>query len=179
MATGPIRKIAFAATGSATPTLPALGSNITWATPWLTTVGGQPGTSDDLQLGADAVEMTMREETIEDDPPVAQSREGEWITKNQLDMVTFSVHGAEKAIDGLSSTAVTTSNEVEEGVSITYRAMCVEVAGVKIYYMPKVRVKVIKPSLPVTGGVATATVECKVFGTSSYPAGFSALEFNG
>lgn len=178
METGTIRKIAFGAQDSAKPTLPAAGGNVTWASPWVYTLGGQPGASDTGYLDEDTVAMKEREESLDIDPPLAQNRLDEIIFKNGLDTVSFAAYTVDAAILALDSTAVNTSGTVEKGTTITYRAMCIEVTGRGIVYCPKVRVKV---NAPAEGGVkklAKATFECKVFGTTSIPSGFQYDKFD-
>ena len=173
-----VRKIVFGVSESAVPTLPAQGSDITWTTPWLTTLGGQPGDSDDAYLDEDSIDVTPIEESLTDDPPLAQNKLGEVMFKNGIEMVAFTTYSVKQAVFDLSSTSVATSNVTEEGVTITYRAMCIEYTGVGLLYFPKVRVKV--------SGVPSAIkdhskveLEAVVFGTTTIPAGWQWHEFDG
>lgn len=176
--TGTVRKVAFASSESAIPTLPAIGGNITYSTPWDTTVGGQPGASDDAYLDEDSVSITPRHEEVEIDPPLALNTLEEIVIKNGVSAVSFGVYSVSAPVFALSSTATLTSNKSEEGAVITYRAMVVEITGKGILYFPKVRVKVSGTEGAVKK-LQKVSIECKVFGTSTIPSGWQWHTFNG
>lgn len=176
--TGTIRKVAFAVEGSAIPTLPAPGSNITYADPWLTTIGGQPGASDDAYLAEDDVEITPLYEGIPINPPLAQNKLGEIVIKNAIEMVKFGVYSMKQAVLALSSTATSSSNAVTEGTTITYKAMVIEYTGIGILYFPRVQVKLVTPQGAVKS-LASNVIECMVEGTNSFPSGYAWYTFNG
>ncbi len=176
--TGTIRKVAFAAVESAIPTLPALGSNITYSSPWTSTIGGQAGASDDAYLDEDSIAIEPLHEDIDINPPLAQNSLDEIVIKNGVSMVSFSVYSISKEVFALSSTGVLTSNVVEEGVTITYRAMVIEITGKGILYFPKVRV-MLKSIEGAVKELVNVSFECKVKGTTTIPSGYQWHTFNG
>lgn len=176
--TGTIRKVAFATEASAIPTLPALGSNISYSSPWTTTIGGQAGASDDAYLSEDGISVEPLHEDIDIDPPLAQNKLDQIVIKNGVSMVSFGVYSISKEVFALSSTGVLTSNVVEEGVTITYRAMVIEITGKGIFYFPKVRV-MLKSVEGAVKELASVQFECAVFGTTGIPSGCQWHTFNG
>lgn len=176
--TGTIRKIAFAAEASAVPTLPALGSNITYSSPWNTTIGGQPGASDDAYLAEDSIDVTPRNEEVVIDPPLAQNALEEIVIKNGIEMFSFACYSVSKEVFDLDCTASIASNVVEQGTTITYLACVIEITGKGILYFPKVRVK-LKGVSGAVKELAAVQFEVKVFGTTTIPSGWQWHTFNG
>jgi hypothetical protein len=182
--TGRIRKIAFAVASSAPPALPNLGGAITYATPWLTVLGGQPEdvATDDGYIDKHSVTVTPRIERYIEKPPLAQNKIDAKMIKNAADKVTFSLYSATRAILLLSSTSAQTAGppvSTQEGVTITYRAMIIEIEGLKVLYFPKVRVRITHQG----GGIKehySFKLEAKVFGTTGaggIPSGMRELTF--
>lgn len=176
--TGTVRKVAFAAEATAIPTLPALGGNITYSGSWTTTIGGQPGASDDAYLAEDSISITPRNEEVVIDPPLAQNSLEEIVIKNGIEMFEFGCYSISNTVFALSSTATLSSNVTEEGTTITYKACVIEITGKGILYFPKVRVKV-KGVEGAVKGLAAVQFECKVFGTTTIPSGWQWHTFNG
>ncbi|MCC6490672.1 MAG: hypothetical protein IT364_24515 [Candidatus Hydrogenedentes bacterium] len=178
-ASGVIRKIAFAADGTAPPSpTPAAGGLTTWSSFTAFTTLGAIEQGDIADLDEDSIEVTPREEGIDIDPPLAQNREDEILFKNGADSFGFACYSVDENVYALSSTAQKSENEVEEGTAITYRAAIIEVTGKGYEYYPKVRVKVTGSP----GGIKElrkVQFECKVFGTSSIPSGRKWIGFNG
>lgn len=176
--TGLVRKIAFAASESSIPTLPALGSNISYSSPWTLVLGGQPGASDTAYLHEDSISITPMHEDVDIDPPLAQNKLDQIVIKNGISEFGFTVYSVNDSVMALSSTGVHASNVVEEGTTITYRAAVIEITGKGILYFPKVRVMVDG----VDGAVkdlSSVKFKCAVFGTTTIPSGYQWHTFNG
>jgi hypothetical protein len=176
--TGTVRKVAFAAAESSIPTLPALGANISSWGSFTTTIGGQPGASDDAYLSEDSISVTPRTEEVEIDPPLAQNRLEEIVIKNGVDMFEFGCYSVNDTVFALDSTTTDSGNVTEQGLTITYRACVIEITGKGILYFPKVRVK-LKGFEGAVKELGAVQFECKVFGTTTIPSGWQWHTFNG
>jgi hypothetical protein len=182
--TGRIRKVAFAAVSSAPPAVPDLGGVITYADPWLTVLGGQPEdvATDDGYLDKDSVKVTPRIERYIVKPPLSQNKIDAKLIKNAADRVTFAAYSATRGILAMTSTATQAAGppvSTQEGVTITYKAMLIEIEGLKALYFPKVRLRISDQG----GGIKQLYkygFEAKVFGTTGeggIPSGMRELTF--
>jgi hypothetical protein len=173
--------MAFAAwTGSTPatqPAVPALGGHVTWATPWLVTLGGQPGVGHTIRLDTDSIMPKPFEDSVEDNAPLDQHALGEELFGNGISEVAFSTYSSFKAARLLSSTAVDTSGVVEEGLVWVYKSMAIEVTGLAVFYYPKVRVRLVKEGGTVKKPYGLSFV-AKVFAAAAIPSGEKRISFS-
>lgn len=189
--TGTIRKIAFAPWSGepleevAQPaTLPVVGSNMNWASnaTWEDLLlGGQPGGSDIGHLDEESIKVTPIEDSVEIDPPLAQQRLDEIMIANGVDKFNFRAYSCTEAVSALSSGANSDvddpdEGEIEEGLTILWYSMCIEITGLRILYFPRVEVRVTDEEGSVVKGT-TKSFECQVYGTTAIPSGMKAVEF--
>jgi hypothetical protein len=177
---GPIAKIAFAPAETAPPSpLPALGGAIDWTAEanWPTTIGCVDG-SDDINLAADDATYTPNTSEVDVDPPMCLAPQTTYLRKNGGGVVAFSVYDFKQESMQLDSTAVTDANATERGDTITFKAMCVEIAGMGIDYYPNVRVKVSGTAVGVET-VGNVSIEAMVYGTAAIKSGVKFYKFNG
>jgi hypothetical protein len=189
--TGTIRKIAFAPWSGTPPaevaqpsTLPAVGSNMVWASnaTWDDLLlGGQPGGADIGHLDEESIKVTPLEESVEIDPPLAQQRLDEIMIANGVEKFNFRAYSCTAAVSALSSgansdVAEPEEGEIEEGLEILWYSMCIEITGLRLLYFPKAEVRVTDEEGSVLKGV-TKSFECQIYGTSAIPSGMKAVEF--
>jgi hypothetical protein len=186
--TGTIRRVALSPwTEPDTPIDPPSvvdeGEFIEWAEPWLTLRGGPQAVeelADTAYLDIDPIETKHIEEGIEIRPPLAQNKLDELLHKNGIESVVMALYSAETG-SILSSTtnsdlADPEPGEIQEGLTIVWQSLCVEVTGCFLNYYPKVRIKITDK-----GGAVKKLVkldyEVRVFGTPDIPSGMQTHYF--
>lgn len=163
---GPIKAIALATAEQAVGTVPAGGSDITYAAD---TWASWTEIASDLADGDVGIETL--EETLDIEGPLDQNRLAEVIFKKGVRSLTFGlsqISGAGFALDGLH---VLGGGVGEDGTTPTYNAMYIEVKGIGGLYFPKVRIKLDN----FTSGIKRQSeigFTVLVFGTATIPSGW-------
>lgn len=146
MSTSVIHRIAIHDTAGTDPTalLPALNATMSaaalQAAGWVTLGSADQG--DDGNLDSDAITVTPIQEGTEIRPPGSLTRNDTIVRHNGIDEVSFTAYDIAQAIVELDSTASSDDNEVTRGRDVTYRAMLVEITGIRVDYYPRVMLRV-------------------------------------
>ena len=164
---GPIQAIALGAAEATIPTLPNLGTDITYTT----TPAWDAFTEIANALGEDDVNFDVVEEALDIEGPLQANRVAEILFKKNVREVSFALYeltGAGLALDG---TITLTSSVAEPTTTATYNTLLLEYKGIGVAYFPKVRIS----WMGLEGGIKKAPtgikMVAKVFGTMTVPSG--------
>lgn len=170
---GPVQSIALAAVGQGVGTMPAGGSNVSYAGTWSNWTSIQVANA----LGDGDIAIEPYEESIDIEGPLDQNRVAEVIFKKGIRSITFNLYQLNAtgfSLDGLNASSGSPS-VAEDGTTPTYKAMVVEIRGIGMLHFPKVRVSLTEFSSGIKR-LSNYAMKCEVFGTAAIASGWQWLD---
>lgn len=172
-----INQIAIHATAeTAAPTLPSKGTSIsqaTMSTAGFETIGSAQLNTDDIDLGGDAVNITISSVYAKEDPARSVAPTGAHLIKRRVEPFTFVCDDAREALLTLDSNITVASNRAQLGTTSTRRTVIIEVAGLWIDYFPSCILEVSQLGAGFgEDGVAQTQFNVEPIGTSTYKGGW-------
>lgn len=175
MGTNYVNRVAIHPTAETSlPALAAAGSNIaqaTWAGAGWTTLGAVRR-GDAVDLDADTIEIPEINEVGVIRPPRSMAPEDSVNFAGGADEFEIPCYDVGQTLHELHSGAEVDGNEVENGGEIVYRAVAIEIAGIKVRYLPKCRLYIVNQNAGFAGDNPGKTLVGVVpHATTSIPAG--------
>lgn len=167
-----VRRIAFHLTPeTASPTVPAAGSDIASLSGWI--VIGSTQASEDADLDAGSVTISLLDDKGEVAPPRSLTREEVVNFRSGVDQVEFTAYDGSETLLSIHSTMTASGNVTQPVKALTYRTMLIEINGKWYDYFPKCEVSVTSMDAGYTGDPAKTTFVVRPCATASALGGFS------